>query len=141
MNNRTYSVSKQSITDITPALCAYLAESNVENGVVFLEAGSATACLFHLENGVCPERFAQDLFRESANVIPSRITFASIESPATTAGFLKGAFFGQTMSVLVEGGKPVFDRKIYLADFCAPKDVTVAFCAMAENGGEKHADK
>lgn len=135
MKKITYSVSRQSITDLTPELNAFAAETNLKNGAVVLEVSSSTACLFRLDAQIDSARFAQDLFQETTNIVPSRITFSSIESPATTAGMLKGAIFGRTLTVLVEDGVPVFSGKIWLADFCAPKDVTVAFCAVCENGG------
>lgn len=135
MKKITYSVSRQLITDLTPEVEAFAAEANLKNGAVVLETSSSTACLFRLDAQIDSARFAQDLFRETTNIVPSRITFSSIESPATTAGMLKGAMFGRTLTVLVEDGTLVFPGKVWLADFCAPKDVTVAFCAVCENGG------
>ena len=136
MKKMTYSVSKQSITDLTPEVEAFVAGMNLKSGAVVLEVSSSTACLFRLDAQIDSARFAQDLFRETTNIVPSRITFSSIESPATTAGMLKGAMFGRTLIVLVEDGTLVFPGKVWLADFCAPKDVTVAFCAVCENGGK-----
>lgn len=135
MKKITYSVSRQLITDLTPEVEAFAAEANLKNGAVVLETSSSTACLFRLDAQIDSARFVQDLFQEMTNIVPSRITFSSIESPATTAGMLKGAIFGRTLTVLVEDGALVFPGKIWLADFCAPKDVTVAFCAVCENGG------
>ncbi len=135
MKKITYSVSRQSITDLTPEAEAFVAGMNLKNGAVVLETSSSTACLFRLDAQIDSARFVQDLFQEMTNIVPSRITFSSIESPATTAGMLKGAIFGRTLTVLVEDGALVFPGKIRLADFCAPKDVTVAFCAVCENGG------
>lgn len=136
MKKITYSVSRQLITDLTPEVEAFAAEANLKNGAVVLEASSSTACLFRLDAQIDSARFAQDLFRETTNIVPSRITFSGIESPATTAGMLKGAMFGRTLTVLVEDGTLVFPGKVWLADFCAPKAVTVAFCAVCENGGK-----
>ena len=136
MKKITYSLSRQLITDLTPEVEAFAAEANLKNGAVVLEASSSTACLFRLDAQIDSARFAQDLFRETTNIVPSRITFSSIESPATTAGMLKGAMFGRTLTVLVEDGTLVFPGKVWLADFCAPQAVTVAFCAVCENGGK-----
>ena len=136
MKKITYSVSRQSITDLTPEAEAFVAGMNLKNGAVVLETSSSTACLFRLDAQIDSARFVQDLFQEMTNIVPSRITFSSIESPATTAGMLKGAIFGRTLTVLVEDGALVFPGKIWLVDFCAPKDVTVAFCAVCENGGK-----
>ena len=135
MKKITYSVSRQSITDLTPEAEAFVAGMNLKNGAVVLETSSSTACLFRLDAQIDSARFVQDLFQEMTNIVPSSITFSSIESPATTAGMLKGAIFGRTLTALVEDGALVFPGKIWLADFCAPKDVTVAFCAVCENGG------
>ena len=94
MKKITYSVSRQSITDLTPEAEAFVAGMNLKNGAVVLETSSSTACLFRLDAQIDSARFVQDLFQEMTNIVPSRITFSSIESPATTAGMLKGAIFG-----------------------------------------------
>ena len=69
MKKITYSLSRQLITDLTPEVEAFAAEANLKNGAVVLEASSSTACLFRLDAQIDSARFAQDLFRETTNIV------------------------------------------------------------------------
>lgn len=117
--------------DITPVVDEAIAQSGISNGIAVIEVPHSTAAV--LETTHCPE-VIDDLIHELDRIVPSRIDWIHQETPEDSAGHMKCALFGNSISAIVEDGKRISQGKIfyYLMEYDGPRHRKVHTAVVGE---------
>ena len=125
--------------DITEQVNAIVAQSGVENGVAVIEAPHSTAAV--LETTHCAE-VIDDICEELERIVPSRIDWIHQETPEDSAGHVKCALFGNSITAIVENGKLLSAGKIfyYLMEYDGPRHRKVHVAVLGQKKEEHTHD-
>lgn len=121
--------------DITEAINSVVTRSGIGNGLAVIEVPHSTAAV--LETTHCME-VIDDLLVEMDRLIPSRIDWIHQETPEDSAGHIKCALFGNSISAIVEKGKLLSEGKIfyYLMEYDGPRHRKVNIAVIGDKKEE-----
>jgi secondary thiamine-phosphate synthase enzyme len=119
--------SRNGMHDVTGEVREILKKSGVRNGTLTVEAEGPACGVLRL----CGEAGA-DLVKQTRDLVPARVNFACQAPPEETAGLLKSALFGSSLSLIVKDGEILFGGKILFAEYDGPRDRRYAVCVQGE---------
>lgn len=124
--------SAQVFQDITKQIELLIQESGIRQGQILVQSSNLSTGLFRAPTG--QEKLLQDIQKEIRLLIPARINFSYEESPEMTAGCIKGALFGSSVSGIVADGSLDAGEGLgfFFADFDGPRDCPCAVCIVGE---------
>ena len=99
----------------------------LNNGTLTVEAEGPACGVLRL----CGEAGA-DLVKQTRDLVPARVNFACQAPPEETAGLLKSALFGSSLSLIVKDGEILFGGRILFAEYDGPRDRRYAVCVQGE---------
>lgn len=122
--------------DITDFVHKVVADSDVYNGIAVIEVPHSTAAV--LETTHCPE-VIDDILNELDRIVPSKVDWIHQETPEDSAGHVKCALFGNSISAIVEDGKLSAEGKIfyYLMEYDGPRHRKVNVAVIGEKREER----
>ena len=107
-------------------------ESGVLNGIAVIESADAGVGILKIAG--CTPEIIEDINREMRRLVPARINFTNQDSPENTAGRIKEAFYGSSVSLIVKNGKLLCDGKqdVCFTDYDGPQDRTFTICVYGD---------
>ena len=119
---------KGSFCDITASVKETIKDSGIRNGIAVVEAAHSTASVLKIAE--YDEGIVEDIVREMRRMIPARINFTHQSSPEDSAGHIKSALFGSSLSLIVKDGELICDNKqsICFADYDGPRNRNYSVC-------------
>lgn len=128
---RSLTTARNDVLDITEQVSQVIAASGIQNGIVAVEAEAATVGIVRMQrNG---DELRSDLTKEMRRLVPARITFQQEISPEYTAGNLKSAFFGNSVTSVVQGGRLLNGQNgMFLLEYDGPAARKYHVCVIGE---------
>ncbi len=134
---REYSIitKKDALEDVTASVVETVRESGIKDGFAVVETPHSTAGVLKISS--CGKEILDDIVKEMRNLVPARINFRHQSAPEDSAGHIKSALFGSSVSLIVKGGKLLCENKqcIYFADYDSPRERTYSVCVCGEKEG------
>lgn len=117
--------------DVTDTFSQIVERSGITNGIAVIEVPHSTAAI--LETTHCPE-VVDDLINELDRLVPSKVDWIHQETPEDSAGHIKCALFGNSISAIVENGKLMSEGKIfyYFMEYDGPRHRKVNVAIVGE---------
>lgn len=118
------------LLEITSAVREKVRESGVREGLVVLQSMHTTAALT-LNESADPD-VPHDLIAKLERLVPPREGFY-LHAEGNSDSHLKTAFFGPSLTLLVEAGEPLLGRwqGVFLCEFDGPRERRVAVRVVA----------
>ncbi len=117
---------------ITSQIDKAIWESGIQNGIALVESADTGVGIFKIAD--CTAEVIEDIMREMRRLVPARINFKNQDSPENTAGRIKSAFYGSSVSLIVKDGKLLCDDRqdVCFADYDGPQDRAFSICVYGE---------
>lgn len=124
--------STRAFQDITKQIEQLILESGIRQGQILVQSMELSTGLFRAPTD--RKELVQDIQKEIRLLIPARINFNYEESPEMTAGCVKSALFGSSISgIVADGGLDVGEGLgFFFADFDGPRNCQCAVCIVGE---------
>ena len=129
IETRELTTSRNGMHDVTGEVREILKKSGVRNGTLTVEAEGPACGILRMDEA---EGIASDLVKQTRDLVPARVNFTCQAPPEETAGLLKSALFGSSLSLIVRDGVPFFGGRILFAEYDGPRDRRYAVCAQGE---------
>ena len=129
IETRQLTTSRNGMHDVTGEILEVLKKSGIKNGIVTVEAEGPACGILKMEEA---EGIANDLVKQTRDLVPARVNFTCQAPPEETAGLLKSALFGSSLSLIVRDGEPLFGGRILFAEYDGPRDRRYAVCAQGK---------
>lgn len=123
----------ESLIDVTAQVRTAVAESRVLSGVVVLFVPHTTAAI--TLNSALDSATARDIIAEVSRLVPKRVDFQhQYDTPADAAGHIKAALIGHSVTLIIQGGKPLLggSQSILFYEFDGPRERKLQMKLMAD---------
>ena len=126
---------KNSLDNITASVNETIKESGIQNGIAVVETAHSTAGILMIS--AYGKEILDDIVKEMRRIIPARINFSHQDAPEDSAGHIKSALFGSSVSLIVKEGKLLCEGKqdVYFAEYDGPRNRTYSVCINGEKEG------
>ncbi len=110
---------REELVDITSQVQQLISLSSISSGLCVLHCPHTTAALT-INEGADPD-VANDIVKGLAKLVPRDWPFAHVEG--NSDAHLKASMIGPSLTVLIEGGKPVLGtwQRIFFCEFDGPR--------------------
>ena len=126
---------KNSLDNITASVNEAIKESGIQNGIAVIETAHSTAGILMISS--YGKEILDDIVTETRRIVPARINFSHQDAPEDSAGHIKSALFGSSVSLIVKEGKLLCEGKqdVYFAEYDGPRQRAYSVCVNGEKEG------